>query len=168
MSNFTNVSQSAIQAVLDCISNGDHATANNDEEQTVFRLMHDVNTVTSKVPGLAAAGVVMCNEIHGLMFDLGLPSFYIMINPANVYNPIVKFLSGSDFDLDDMLPEDVPNYWEQASLIASNPFIAANFFDSFICAFIEGILAFKNSMTITEPGILSVTKGYYGCVEAQG
>src|SRR5258708_15220469 len=130
--------------------------------------MHDVNTVTSKVPGLAAAHVVMHNEICGLMFDLGLPSFYITINPANVYNPIVKILSGSDFDLDDMLPEDVLNYWEQASLIACNPFIAANFFDSFIHAFIEGILAFKNSMTITEPAILSVTQGYYGCVEAQG
>ncbi len=56
-----------------------------------------------------------------------LPSFYITINLADVYNPIVKFLSGSEFDLDEILPEDYPNYWEQASLVAQNPFVAAKF-----------------------------------------
>src|SRR5260370_15654241 len=102
------------------------------------------------------------------MFHCGLPSFYITINPANIYNPIVKFLSGSEFDLDDMVPNDIPNYWEQASLITRNPFIAAKFFDTFILAFIKGILAYMNKDSLADPGILGVTKGYYGCIEAQG
>ena len=86
----------------------------------------------------------MQNEIHGLMFDCGLPSFYITINPADVYNPIVKFLAGCEFN---MLPQHVPNYWEQAFLIARNPFLVAKFFDSFIHAFIDAILAYNNSVS---------------------
>ena len=48
------------------------------------------------------------------------------INPADVYNPIVKFLGGAEIDLNNILPEEVPNYREQAILVAKNPFIAAN------------------------------------------
>lgn len=60
--------------------------------------------------------------------DQGLPSFYITINPADVFNPLVKFLAGSEIDIDNLLPEEVPDYWEQAILVAKNPAIAANFF----------------------------------------
>jgi hypothetical protein len=47
------------------------------------------------------------------MFEKGLPSFYITINPADVFNPIVKFLAGAEIDSDALLPEDIPNYWDQ-------------------------------------------------------
>src|SRR5258708_75011 len=87
-SDFANISVGAIQAVLDRLSRGDHATPDNDEEKIVHHLMRDVNVVSMKVPGSAAARVTMRNEICGLMFDCGLPSFYITINPADVYNPI--------------------------------------------------------------------------------
>ena len=56
-----------------------------------------MNTVSIKVPGSTSACVNM--------FHCGLPSFYITINPADVYNPIVQFLAGNEFDLDNMLPE---------------------------------------------------------------
>ena len=58
------------------------------------------------------------------MIEKGMPSFFITINPADVYN----FLGGRDIDLNNILPEQVPNYHEQAILVAKNPFIAAKFF----------------------------------------
>ena len=61
------------------------------------------------------------------MMDKGLPSFYITINPADVYNPLVKLLAGLDIDIDNLLSEDVPKYWEQSVLIAKNPAVAAKF-----------------------------------------
>jgi hypothetical protein len=68
-----------------------------------------------------------------------LSIFYITINLADVYNPLVKFLAGHDINIDKLLPEQSPNYLQQSILIAQNPFIAARFFNI-----------------------------YYGCVEAQG
>ena len=43
--------------------------------------------------------------------------FFITINLADVYNPLVKFLGGADIDIDNLLPEQVPNYCEQSILI---------------------------------------------------
>ena len=41
----------------------------------------------------------MRNEVRALMMQLGLPSFYVTINPADVFNPLVKFLAGSEIDI---------------------------------------------------------------------
>ncbi|KAF8218886.1 hypothetical protein L208DRAFT_994678, partial [Tricholoma matsutake] len=57
-------------------------------------LMKEVNVVTSHVPGSLSAHLMMRNEIQGLMIHLGLPSFYLMLNPGDMFNPVVKLLSG--------------------------------------------------------------------------
>jgi hypothetical protein len=102
------------------------------------------------------------------MIEKGLPSFYITINPADVYNPVVKFLAGSEIDVDDLLPNDVPNYWDQSVLVAKNPVVAACFFNIYMKAFISALLGYDRSHKNLEGGILGVVKAYYGCVEAQG
>ncbi|KAJ7327851.1 hypothetical protein DFH08DRAFT_635870, partial [Mycena albidolilacea] len=108
----------------------------NEEEHKVCKLLKQVNGVTSLVSGSSAARIAMRNEIRGLMIEKGLPSFYITINPADVYNPIIKFLAGSEIDLDSLLPEDTPNYWDQSVVVAKNPVVAAHFFNLYIKAFI--------------------------------
>jgi len=110
----------------------------------------------------------MRNEIRGLMIDKGLPSFFITINPADVYNPVVKLLAGAEIDVDKLLPEEVPNYWEQAILVTKNPAVAAHFFNIYINAFIKCILGYNNKRHQFSNGILGQVKAYYGCVEAQG
>ncbi|KAI0326525.1 hypothetical protein GY45DRAFT_1348298 [Cubamyces sp. BRFM 1775] len=75
--------------------------------------------------------------IRGLMASKGMPSFYITINPADIYNPIVKLMASSDIDVDNLLPEEVPDPWEQAILIALNPVVAAQCFNVYMKAFIR-------------------------------
>ena len=41
----------------------------------------------------------MRNEIRSLMYSKGMPFFFITINPADVYNPLVRFLAGEDIDV---------------------------------------------------------------------
>ncbi|RXW17049.1 hypothetical protein EST38_g8796 [Candolleomyces aberdarensis] len=108
-----------------------------------------------------------------MCMSLGLPCFYVTVNFADVYNPIVKFLAGHDFDLSRIPDSAIPVYFEQARLVAKNPFIAAKFFNIYMKAFIEHLLAFKgpheNAKSSTAPqGILGKTRAFYGCVEAQG
>lgn len=102
------------------------------------------------------------------MITHGFPSFFITINPADVYNPLVKFLAGNDINIDKVLPNDVPKYWDQSVLIAKNPVIVAQFFNIYVKAFIKTILGFDPEQRNLEGGVLGVVKAHYGCVEAQG
>ncbi|KAJ4495233.1 hypothetical protein C8R41DRAFT_738335, partial [Lentinula lateritia] len=133
---FASVTSAAIGAVTKRFAQGDMVPFRNSQERMVLQLMQQVNLVTSTVPGSSAALVNMRNEIRALMIDQGLPSFYITINPADVYNPLVKFLAGSEIDIDYMFPHEVPSYWDQATLIARNPVVAAKFFNVYLNTFI--------------------------------
>ncbi|KAJ6617732.1 hypothetical protein B0H10DRAFT_1796765, partial [Mycena sp. CBHHK59/15] len=145
-SQFASVSPEVVKTVSERVANGESAVPKNAEERKVLNLLKQVNGVAASVPGSSAARaifnhilpalVAMWNEIRGLMIEKGLPSFYITINPAHVINPIVKFLAGAEIDIDALLPEEIPNYWDQSVLVAKNPGIAAQFFDLYMKGFI--------------------------------
>jgi len=110
----------------------------------------------------------MRNEIQALIIEKGLSSFYITINRADIYNPLVKILTGADIDINRLLPEQVPAYMEQSIFVAKNPFIAAQFFNIYLKAFLKIIIGYDESDSSHLPGMLGAVSAYYGCVEAQG
>ncbi|KAJ7336734.1 hypothetical protein DFH08DRAFT_627897, partial [Mycena albidolilacea] len=89
-SQFANVSPTVVKEVSKCVAKGESIIPRNKEECKVLKLLKQVNDVTSLVSRSSAARVAMRNEIKGLMIEKELPSFYITINPADVYSPIVK------------------------------------------------------------------------------
>ncbi|KAJ6532522.1 hypothetical protein B0H19DRAFT_1214072 [Mycena capillaripes] len=103
----------SLKSVSERVANGESAVPKNAEERKVLNLLRQVNGVAASAPGSSAARVAMRNEIRGLVIEKGLPSFYITINPTDVFNPVVKFLAGAEIDIDVLLPEEVPNYWDQ-------------------------------------------------------
>lgn len=153
---------------MEKLEKGEVITPHTDEERKVLRLMKEVNLVMAKVPGSSAARVAMRNEIRALTMAHGMPSFYVTINPADTHNPIVKFLTGADIDIDNMLQDQVPNYWEQSILILSNPAVGAKFFNLYLKAFLRTVLGYRDDEEGAEEGMLVVVKAHYGCVEAQG
>ena len=165
---FSSVSSEAVGRVLERIENGEGVTAHTDEECKVLRLMKEVNLVTAKVPGSSASRVAMRNEIRVLTTTHGMPSFYVTINPADTHNPIVKFLAGANIDIDKMLQDEVPNYWEQSILISSDPAVGAKFFNTYLKAFLQTVLGCTGDELNPDGGILGTVKAHYGCVEAQG
>ncbi|KAJ6495866.1 hypothetical protein DFH09DRAFT_946079, partial [Mycena vulgaris] len=86
---FGTVSPATVHIMSERIAAGDNVTANTPEERRVLRLMKEVSIINAHVPGSAMSKLVMRNEIRALMVDKGMPSFYITINPADVYNPLV-------------------------------------------------------------------------------
>ncbi|KIL63479.1 hypothetical protein M378DRAFT_42563, partial [Amanita muscaria Koide BX008] len=100
-------------------------------------LMQEVRVINKHVSGSSAARIEMRNQIRAMITHFGMPIFFITINPADVYNPVVKFLAGAEIDIDQLLPEQVPNFWEQAVLVARNPAVAAKFFNIYMKAFIH-------------------------------
>lgn len=100
------LSLEALSRVVDRLEETGTLTANDDEERLVLRLMKEVNVVSRHVPASSASKVAMRNEIRGMMMHLGLPSFYITINPADIYNPIVRYLAGENIDVDALFSVD--------------------------------------------------------------
>lgn len=99
--------------------------------------------------------------------DKGLPTFYLTLNPADVYNPILKFLAGNNIDLDNLLPANVPKWDEQAVVVAKNPAVASQFFNLYMTKFCEILLGYSSREDLKE-GVLGHVSAYYGCVKAQG
>ena len=83
------------------MANVKDVSAYTEDEKQVLDLMKQVNTISSNVQGSAASKVRQRSELKALMIDQGLPSFYLMINPSDVHNPLVQFLAGSDIDVND-------------------------------------------------------------------
>ncbi|KAF5341970.1 hypothetical protein D9611_001217 [Ephemerocybe angulata] len=164
---FASVSPEVLQSVSEKIGKGTYSF-HTPEERQALDLMKEVKLVTSNVPASSSSKLVMRNEIKALIIDKGLPSFYLTINPADVYNPLVRLLAGADIDVDNLLDHQMSNYWDQSSLIAKNPAVAAKFFNIIIKAFIQAILGYDPKGKDIGGGILGVISAYYGCVEAQG
>jgi len=165
---FVNVSVDTMQELAERSSNGSQPTATTDDEQQALDLLKEVKLISGNIPGSAASRLIMRNEIRANILSLGVPSFYLTVNPADVYNPIVRFLAGNDIDIDNLLSHEIPTYWDQAKVVARNPCIAATFFHTYINAFVSAILGYDPKQRSITPGILGVTRAYYGCTEAQG
>ena len=139
-----------------------------DAEWKMLELIKEVKLISANIPGSAASCLTMQNKIHTNVLSLGVPSFYITVNPADVYNPIVKYLSGHNIDIDNLMLQEVPMYWEQAKVVACNPCIAAEFFDTYLNTFFSTMLCYDPKQQSTDLGVVGVVKAYYSCIEAQG
>jgi hypothetical protein len=102
---FADVSVDAIQVLVERSSGGSQPTATTDDEQRALDLLKEVKLISANIPGSAASRLTMRNEIRANIISLGVPSFYVTVNPADVYNPIVRFLAGNDIDIDDLFLE---------------------------------------------------------------
>ena len=102
---YANLQPETIKRVADSIEQGEYSFQQEDEKN-VCDLMRDVHSINATVHGSAAARLKMRNEIRAMTLAHGAPSFFVTINPADVYNPLVNFLAGDDIDINNLLPEE--------------------------------------------------------------
>ncbi|CAF1311364.1 unnamed protein product [Adineta ricciae] len=125
----------------------------------VNMLMTQIRAVGGHVMGSAYSRTALRNQIHGLIFNQGLPSIFMTINPADIHSRIALYFAGIDLDLDRILPETIPSTYERAQIIAAHPIAAARSFNVLISAILK---------CMVEKGALGPIKAYFGTVENQG
>ncbi|CAF1369206.1 unnamed protein product [Adineta steineri] len=126
----------------------------------VNALLSQVKAVGGKVMGSAQSRSMLRNQIHGLIFNQGLPSIFLTINPADINSRVALYFAGIDLDLDAIIPNNLPSTYQRAEIIASHPVSTAKFFHRLVTTIIE-------TMILGE-GVLGPVKAYYGTVENQG
>lgn len=94
----------------------------------------------------------------------GMPTFFVTINPADVYSPLFCKLAGlGDVNMDITNPV-LPGYFERRQYLARNPAAGARFFHAIMRAFFEVIV----DMSDPDGGLFGKVEAYYGTIEAQG
>ena len=125
----------------------------------IHMLMKQIRTVGGNVMGSAYSRTALRTQIHALIFNQGLPSIFMTINPADIHSRIALYFAGIDLDLDKILPEAIPCTYERAQIIAAHPVATARFFNVLISSILK---------CMVENGVLGPIKAYFGTVENQG
>ncbi|KAH6887372.1 hypothetical protein BKA70DRAFT_1122222, partial [Coprinopsis sp. MPI-PUGE-AT-0042] len=88
-SSFANVSPDSIHTVSEKIAQGTSLKPSEADERAVSQLMKEINMITRTIPGSSASKTQNRNEMKSMMITHGLPSWFLTINPADIYNPII-------------------------------------------------------------------------------
>ena len=161
--------------------------------KNVSDLIKNLKVVGSKMTGSVFERNACRSEIIAMVTSHGLPNVFITLNPSDIHNPTVSFwnanMQGKDmqFNLDTLLG-DFPDTQARARLVAEDPVLCADFFNTVITAFLESFLGFEKPKAVGGPRrqqsclpkgkLLNETiftgegsrglKGFYGTVECQG
>ena len=98
-------------------------------------------------------------KIHALIYNQGLPSIFVTLNPADIHSPIALYFAGAKLDLDNIQTESLMDTYKRAKIIASHPVATAKFFHVLITSILD---------TMIVGGVLGPIKAYFGTVESQG
>ena len=104
-----------------------------------------------------------------LMMELGPPTFFITINPADPTIHWFYIMQGKrkKINLDAPFSENWFSKQERCNLVGRDPVAAAKCFHKIVEVWLETILGVKKQGN-NEIGILGRVSGYYGTVETQG
>ena len=121
--------------------------------------MKHIRVISGHVMGSAHSRSALRTKIHALCFNLGLPSLFVTINPADIHSPVALYFSGVDLDLDNVILKKMGTSYERAQLIATHPVATAKFFNCLVKSILKCLVL---------GGVLGPTKAYFGTVESQG
>ena len=148
-----------LQQIIEQLKSGQR-TALNDDQKEAFRLLADMDFVSSRVDGSVTNRRRMRNQIWSLSFDLGPPSWFITYAPADENHPIAVYYA----DTDQTYYPAVYTKDKRHKMIGENPVAGARFFKFMTDLFIRHVLGHG----LKRRGIYGQTSGYYGTVEQQG
>ncbi|KZV61621.1 hypothetical protein PENSPDRAFT_592599, partial [Peniophora sp. CONT] len=130
--------------------------------EKALRLVREVKSVSSCIPGSEGAKRRAQNEIRGYSAVLGVPHLFITLNVSALYSPVFQFMCGNrTFTFDTRVPIlGTPR--ERAVHLAENPVLAARFFDFMIRAVFSALFGWDFSERRAEAftGILGPLSGW--------
>ena len=149
-----------LKNISDKLSNGAKFSPTSTEEKKCFQLLNDLDHVGGFVKGSITSKKYMRNEIWSMISQLGAPSWFITLSPADNRHPLCLYYADKNIKF----KPELKSANERNLLVAQNPVAAARFFDVMVRMFIKHVLGIGTD----HPGLYGNTVGYYGTVEQQG
>ncbi|CAF5000979.1 unnamed protein product [Rotaria sp. Silwood1] len=145
-----------IEMALDNISKKTYSSESN---SALNKLLHHIKTIGGRVMGSAYSRTALRTRIHALIYNQGLPSIFLILNPADIHSPVALYFAGVKLDLDNIQLAQLMTTYKRAEIIASHPVATAKFFHLLISNILN---------TMLSGGVLGPIKAYFGTVESQG
>ncbi|KLO03892.1 hypothetical protein SCHPADRAFT_813002, partial [Schizopora paradoxa] len=139
----------------------------NTEEREALKLLNEVNTVTTHIPGSQAAKIRARNEIMSYVGAKGVAQLFLTINPCPQHSPVFQVMFGDNsISLDERYPHLVPGK-ERAIRLAKDPVAASDFFDFCVSRIFEDLFGWDhvNVRATDKGGILGKLDAFYGTTE---
>jgi len=163
----TSVPPSVLQRLADQLERESTLSNLSTEERDALSLLHQVKTLSARIPGSQASKIFVRNEIRNYFAYFGLPHIFLTFNPSAAHSPIFQVMFGdSSVDLSQRLP-CMPSSSVRALRLAQDPVAAADFFEfSFQCLF-RYLLGwdFDTCQCTAKGGILGHMRAFYGTTE---
>lgn len=137
------------------------------EEKAALALLHQVNTISARIPGSHASKIYVRNEIRSYFSYFGLPHLFFTFNPSPAHSPVFQVMYGDrTVDLSHRFPSLV-SARERALRLAHDPVAAANFFEFMWCACFAHLLGwdFDAHESSSRGGIFGHIRAFYGSSE---
>ncbi|CAF1089809.1 unnamed protein product [Rotaria sordida] len=141
------------------LDNNSKRTYNTGSNSALNKLLQHIKTVGGRVMGSAYSRTALRTRIHALIFNQGLPSIFLTLNPADTHSPVALYFAGVKLNLDNVQNEQLMDTYRRAEIIASHPVGTAKFFHLLITNILD---------TMIMGGVLGPVKAYFGTVESQG
>ena len=135
-----------------------------------FHSREQVKTVAGTVMESNQSRAKYRVELHAQIFSAGLPSIFITINPCDLHHPLAMKFAGVDLDIDNLIPDMMPNSQERAAIVASHPVDLAQFFNKLIETVLNTLIGYNHQQHRSHPGggVFGEIEAYYGTVEESG
>jgi hypothetical protein len=141
------------------LENNSKRTYSSESNSALNKLLQHIKTIGGRVMGSAYSRTALRTRIHALIFNQGLPSIFLTLNPADIHSPVALYFAGVKLDLDNIQYEQLMDTYKRAEIIASHPVATAKFFHLLITNILN---------TMILGGVLGPVKAYFGTVESQG
>ena len=126
---------------------------------TLNKLLQHVRTIGGRVMGSAYSRTALRTRLHALIYNQGLPSIFLTINPADIHSPVALYFAGVNIDLDNIQMQKMLDTYKRAEIVASHPVATAKFFHTLISNILNILLV---------GGVVGPIKAYFGTVKSQG
>ncbi|CAF1536996.1 unnamed protein product [Adineta ricciae] len=138
-------------------NNNSKRTYTTGSNSTLNKLLQHIKTVGGRVMGSAYSRTALRTRIHALIFNQGLPSIFLTINPADIHSPVALYFAGVPLNLDRIQHEQLMDTYRRAEIIASHPVSTAKYFHTLITNILD---------TMIMGGVIGPVKAYFGTVES--
>lgn len=140
-----------------------YIVAETEEEKKCCRILPLIEHASAGVEGSFTQRKYQRHEIKSVVYEKGLPIFFITFAPVDFKNPICLHYCSRDISISPLAPATEAAA-DRIRAIAANPVACARFFDVMVRMFIDIVLRDGKE----EDGLFGRTSGYYGTVESQG
>ena len=156
------ISSDKLEEVVKSMKSGSLLT-----DPAAIKLMSRIRTVGSHVRGSDFERNRLSLQIRALMIELGLPSFFITINPSDTNHPLCVHYGDTKVNLDNPFKENWKNSYERMKMVGDDPVACARFFNTMIESVLCNVLGINKS-GVNDIGVLGRVSGHFGTVETQG